>query len=204
MTQALLLRAAGAYADEVARHLGLLTLKASVLAGLRIQDGNKYAPDSRLIPKDPQRLFASLRSAWREYHSLGSNLVSYLEDRHQMEIRLEQMAETDNWNDPLALATVAASLRAFDPLALITLAANGMRVGSLQIAEPALAALIGRPGLSHSIRSRALRNMAGLEEKRGDLPRAVELSRLAAEADPTCTLARVDFFAYGWKFGSAA
>ncbi|MBC8327793.1 MAG: hypothetical protein H8E31_03510 [Planctomycetes bacterium] len=200
MSQSAILRAAGAYADEVARHLGLLTLKASVLAGLRIQDGNKYAPDERLIPKDPGRLLDQLRDAWLEYDSLGKDLGAYLEDRDQIAINLSQMAQTHSWTNALPLAAVAAELRRWDPLAQVTLAANFLRVNSLQKAGFTVASVQRRGDLPASIQSRLYRNMACIVELKGDPELATHLAVRAANSDPTNALSREDSLAYGLHY----
>ncbi len=184
MSRSAILRAAGAYADEVARSLGLLTLKASVLAGLRIQDGNKYAPDERLIPKDPEGLHAALRDAWLEYASLGDGLSCYLEDSMQIEINLERMSQTDSWNDALALAAVSAELRHWDPLAQVTLAANLLRCGQLEGAERRLAKTASDTVSTLEL-ARIQMNRAGVADCAGDAERASFFAGQVLAIDPT-------------------
>lgn len=200
MSRAAVLRAAGAYADEVAWHLGLLTLKAAVLAGLRIQDGNKYAPDERLIPQHPEALLDRLRLAWQEYEGLGRVLGAYLEDRHRIPIRLERMAATHSWNDALPLALVAAELRLDDPLAAVTLAANFLRGGLLRDAEQALGPVRTNTRMPASLRARAFRNSAGISERSGDPYLAMEYARRAVSESPDCPLSVADYCAYGRKY----
>ncbi len=196
-----LLRAAGAYAEEIAHHLGGLTLQAAVLAGLRLRDGNKYTPDDRLVPSRPDRLFAELRRLWLEYEQLGRSLGGHLEERDRIELRLRRMAETASWHDDLALAALAAELCPADPLARITLAASALRAGRLELADRAIAGL-GR-GLPPRTLARLYRNRAGLEERRGDDRLALRFARHAVQVDPACPLSRSDLLAYGAKLLAA-
>ncbi|MDP6850235.1 MAG: hypothetical protein QGH51_02455 [Planctomycetota bacterium] len=192
MRKLLRYRAASAYANEVTNHLGHLTLQASILAGMRLNDGYRFCPAPALIPPSPHTLWEELQSTWAEYGSLLKELNQYFLEGSGVLVRSIELEEcAPKHHDDLRLALVAASLLSGNVHAHCVLSSAFLRSGRPRTAQSVLwefsqRGFVGGP----RSRSRLLRNMAAVADSLGDVDESVHYARLSVEEAPEDPLAR--------------
>jgi hypothetical protein len=192
MKRNLRFRAAGAYADEVAAHLGDLSLRASVLAGLRLEDGYRFCPAKAFIPHSPHHLWSDIRKTWSEYKSLLRDLNQYFLCETGILVQpIDISNRPPRQSDHLQFALLAASLLAENVHAHCALSAALIRSGHPKAAKSVLWEFNNRGfEQSSNARSRLNRNMSAVADSLGNVDEAIHYARLAVTESPENQLAR--------------
>ncbi len=180
------LRAAGAYAEQVQVEFGLLLLKASVSSGIAMRDGFNYQPDPRLIANSNTELRLQLMKIWREHRVFVEELAVFLEYGHGLPANLEFLHQSfEGFSDPFPLALTATKMRPTDALAQCTLAANHVRRGEIETSKQILTSFIERwDGYPVPELARVYCNLAAAFDASGDRETARYLTRQAVERFP--------------------
>jgi len=189
-----------AYGEELAWHLGELLLHLSVARGLRLRDGFRYSPDPRVIPFSCETTTGKAQALWREARGAWQALSADLPPSFSDALNASLHRPEGFWSDPFRLATASVLLLPSNPLARITLAANHLRKGEPNPAEEHL-----REALDSSFdprhRSRALRNLAAVQEMKGDGEAAVGMATEAFLCAPEDPIALHDLTSYARTHG---
>ena len=196
MSRAAILRAAGAYAEEKTEYLGLLALKASVSAGMRIRDDIRYAPDRRLMPRDSRILARELRSTWMEFEGIVLLIKDFVEQSDAIDFPPPSALFDCSWSDALSLARIAAFCRSEDPLCQVTLSTNWYRSGHRAEASDCLDTPLKIAFRRGSAAGMILRNKANLAWVSGDPDGAFKFATLAWECEPSDPVFQMDWLSY--------
>ena len=185
------LRAAGAYAEEVALQFGLLLLKSAVGSGLKLQDGANYIPDERLLPTCDIQLRKDVIHVWREHRSFVGELSVFLEYGHGLPANLTNFEHAfQGWDDPMPFALGATAMRPKDALAHCTLAANYLRAGKISKSKECLHKFINQwDGRPVPEMARVSCNLAAILDAEGDVSSAQQLIRKVSLQYPKSVIA---------------
>jgi len=204
VSRAALLRAAGAYAEETFRELGVRTLQAAVYAGLRRRDGYLYSPDPRLLPRDPDELHRGLREAWAECRGLRAGIAAHASDLHGFALPPAPGPLPADLSEPLPLARFAAVLRPKDPYARLTLLTNWLRAGDPRRARVELAHAVALARGRADCRPEVLKAQAALAELGGDVEATLFHAAEAFVLQPWEPMAAANLLCYTVAAGSPA
>lgn len=194
MSGELLYRAAGCYAEEIAREFGFLVLQAAVLANMRLKDGNHYSPDPRIIPRSGRELQIRMRRRWRETEAILPIALDFVEQRDELVIPRNCLPH--DWSDVVSLSRLAVGLRPHDPLARVTLSFSSFRTGALELARTHIDHAIDKLQPDPDLTSRLLRNKAVIVEYADGFSDAFKVIQKSREESPADKITTMSVLAY--------